>query len=293
MKQISMVVGVAFLSILGSASVAAADTTSSPPVICTNCPQGTGSVDPDGVSAEAHDFQPGTGGPGGVKIPTSSSYLAGCHFTFVPAGEEITLHPTAGAWIMTWTEDHWVVWCPPQVIAYTFYPVGDPPPAVVIDDMIADAYARTPVVAFNPRSSPDGDDAIPLVTQMLTFLWVDDAHWVPVSATASIPGFSVTTTATPVESTWVGGQDPPAVTCDQGTPYVFGIGGDDAQDQRCTTVFERSSAVADHRLELTVRWDVAYTCSIPVCGGSLPPLFTTSIRPVTVAEIQAIETASP
>lgn len=253
----------------------------------SNC--GGGGVDPDGRWIDAWTFSPGDPNSG-VPIPGGSSYLADCHWSKVLEGETRDLHPIAGAWTVTFTEDNWLVWCPPQVVVYAVFPVGDPPPPTVVDDMVRDAYDRTPVVAFNPRSSPDGTDDIPLVTQVLTYLWVDEALWTPVTATASIPGvFSVTTTATPVEATWTGGDKPATVVCDQGTPYQFGVGGDAGQDQSCTTVFTHSSDTTAAAVEVSVRWDVSLTCSIPVCGGPLPPIFTNSTRAVTVAEIQAVE----
>jgi hypothetical protein len=243
------------------------------------------------------------GGDGTTPIGTGSSYFVGCDFDRVAAGEEYVTGRDDVASVnvdnSVFPVDHWVIFCPDRIgqgplgfDAYTFYPVGDPPPAPVIDAMISDAYSRTPVVAFNPLSSPDGDEDIPLVTQMTTFLWVDEVAWVtPVSAVASIPGFSVTTTAIPSLADWRGGDEPTTCTGGQMQPYVFGIGGDEAQPSDCTMVFRHSSAVAEHEIGLAVTWTVGYTCSIPVCGGPLPDIVTSSARSVTVAEIQAIESA--
>lgn len=125
---------------------------------------------------------------------------------------------------------------------------------------------------------------------MTTFLWVDEAAWVtPVFAEASIPGFTVRTTATPALTEWQGGDDSATCDGDQMQPYVFGIGGDEAQPSDCSIVFTRSTAVIDEEIALDVIWDVNYTCSIPVCGGPLPDIIISSVRPVTVAEIQAVE----
>ena len=196
---------------------------------------------------------------------------------------------------MTFDEDSWIVWCPLRgnpALAYTYFPVGDPPPPLIVAEMVQSAYDRTPVVFFAPMSSPDGDEDIPLITQMITYLWVDDALWQPVSAVAEIPGiFTVTTTATPTTATWSGGDDPEQVVCTgPGVPYQYGVGGDDAQDQSCSMVYTRSSAVADRTLEVAVLWEVTVTCSIPTaCGGSLPPITTVTTRDVAVAEIQALE----
>ncbi|MGI9616262.1 MAG: hypothetical protein ACR2QO_25330, partial [Acidimicrobiales bacterium] len=245
-----------------------------------------------------------SGDDGTTPISTGSSYFDGCDFDQVAAGEEYVTGRSDIASVnvdnSVFPEDQWVIFCPDRIgqgplgfDAYTFYPVGDPPPVPVIDAMIADAYSRTPVVAFNPISSPDGDDDIPLVTQMTTFLWVDEVAWAtPVSAEASIPGFTVRTTAMPAIAEFQGGDDSATCDGDQMEPYVFGIGGDDAQPSECSIVFTRSTAVIDQEIALDVTWAVDYSCSIPVCGGPLPDIIISSVRPVTVAEIQAVESGS-
>lgn len=253
---------------------------------------GYGGVSPDGITAEVEFGSPGDGSE---VVPIGESVFADCSWDRVAAGEELVIgRPDVASINITgsiFDEDHWIVYCPQLsgFDAYTIYPVDDPPPVPIIEDLIADAYARTPVVAFNPITSPDGDETIPLITQMTTFLWVDEAGWVTeVTATASVPGFSVTTTALPRAARWSGGEEPVWCTGDDMHPYEFGIGGDEAQPSSCSMVYTRSSAVEDHRIEVEVVWDVAYACSIPVCGGPLPDITTISTRPVLVDEIQAV-----
>ncbi len=241
------------------------------------------------------------GGGGSRVVPTGSSVFAGCNWDLLEEGEELLIVRPDVASInitgSTFDEDHWVIYCPALngFDAYTIFPVGDPPPVPIILEMIGDAYAQTPVVAFNPITSPNGDDAIPLITQMTTFLWVDETAWAtPVTATISLPlpiaPFSVTTTAQAREAYWSGGDEPTWCSGEDMHPYVFGIGGDDAQPSNCSMVYRRSSALQDNTVDLEVLWDVSYSCSIPVCGGPLPDITTTSNRSVLVGEIQAVET---
>ena len=187
---------------------------------------------------------------------------------------------------------HWVVSCPGFPSVYTYFPVGEGPPQWVIDEMVQDAYARTPVTVFNPRSSPDGTAEIEIVVQATTFLWVDEDLWGPVSATASLPGISVTTTAVPYRATWSGGDEPEVLVCHgPGVPYRFGIGGDDAQDDSCSVVFKRDSTVVpDRTIDVSVHWAVSYACTAFCTGGRLPDIVTQSSRPVVVTEIQVVET---
>ena len=244
---------------------------------------------------------------GGTQtIPVGSSIFDGCTWERVLAGDDLVLDRVDIAAVnltgSTFAEDHYIVFCPhlteadlTGLDAYSIFPVGGPPPAATVLDMIADAYARTPVVVFNPITSPDGDEDIPLITQMITYLWVDEAAWTdPVTAISTLPipgsGFSVTTTATPSVALWSGGDEAARCYGDDMVPYVFGIGGDENQPSNCSMVYKRSSAVQDNIIELEVIWDVSYTCTlIPGCGGDLPDIITTGTRDVLVGEILAVE----
>ena len=56
--------------------------------------------------------------------------------------------------------------------------------------------------------------------------------------------------------------------------------------------YKTSSATNDHVLELTVEWEVTYTCSAYCGSGSLDPITRVDTRPVRVAEIQSIVTSA-
>jgi hypothetical protein len=55
---------------------------------------------------------------------------------------------------------------------------------------------QTPVIRSGPAQT-----ALQL-TNLPKWLWIDPAEWVPESKTATVPGESVTATATPVSVTW-------------------------------------------------------------------------------------------
>lgn len=216
------------------------------------------------------------------------------------AGEELLVpRPDVASINLTgsiFDEDHWIIYCPQLsgFDAYTIFPVGDPPPTPVIQQMIFDAYDQTPVLAFNPITSPDGDEDIFLITQAITFLWVDDIAWdTPVHATVTLPlpiaPFSVTTTAVAREAHWSGGDEPTWCSGDDMHPYDFGIGNDEDQPSDCFMIYKRSSAVQDNTVDLEVVWDVAYACSNGACGGPLPDITTISSRRLLVPRL----TSSP
>lgn len=276
--------------VLGAHHPVDARTSAQPRSCVQECRNGRGGIDGDHVYSGVGEFR--SGGRGGQPVSTGGSYLDECVWQRAEAGETRVLHPIADAYHVEFDEPHWLVWCAPFTIVYTYFPARVGPEQWVIDEMIQDAFYRTPVTLFNPRTSPDGTDDIALVVQTKTWLWVDEELWEPVWAEASIPPITVRTTATPYQATWTGGDEPRSLDClGPGEPYRFGVGGDEANDDSCTMVFTRDSTVEpDRRIEVAVRWRVEYTCTAYCAGGSLPDIITETSRAVTVTEIQAVET---
>lgn len=255
----------------------------------TNCNiYGSSAVDGEHIAAGV-SFTGRLSG-GGDPVDGGSSYLADCSWQEVKPDTPTFLHPIAGAWEVEVDELHWAVWCAPFTIAYAFFPAAEGPPVNVVQDMIRDAYYRTPVVRFDPQLSPPGDEDIPVLVQVKTFLWVDETLWdTPVQATASIPPISVTTTAQAYKAVWTGGDKPETLECDHGTPYRFGIGGDDANDDTCTMVFTKDSyARPDQQIDLSVHWAVTFTCTAYCGSGTLPDIITPSSREILVTEIPVV-----
>lgn len=80
------------------------------------------------------------------------------------------------------------------------------------------AYRQLRLPAPRIRSNPGG----PQLVNLPTWLWVERLDWVPQSATVSVPGASVTATATPTRVVWTMG-DGGEVTCaSAGTPFPPG-----------------------------------------------------------------------
>lgn len=169
------------------------------------------------------------------------------------------------------------------------WPLSDPPPQIVLDVLIANAYALVELPLQVGSSAPFGDADAPMITQLSTWLWVDPAVWTPRSATTpEVFGVSVTVTATPANVTFTG-PDGETVDCgaNLGPAYDFDVP-DDEQSSPCTLTYRHSSAVGDHRLSSTITWTATYVCSA-ICGsGTLPDYVVTTGRDVIVAEIQAI-----
>jgi len=134
-------------------------------------------------------------------------------------------------------------------------------------------------------------EASPAAEQLVglpTWLWLDREMWGAVSATASVPGVSVTAVARPVSVEWAMG-DGSTVTCaGPGTPY--GIGGNpQSPSPDCGYTYRISSAGrpgGTFAVSATVDWTVTWSGAGQ--SGVFPGLTTTSGAGFAVAESQAL-----
>lgn len=136
------------------------------------------------------------------------------------------------------------------------------------------------------RANPVGDQLVNLPTWM----WLDRGSWSDISATASVPGVSVTATARPRTVTWAMG-DGNSVTCvGAGTP--FPVGGDPkSASPDCGHTYKSSSAgrPADaFPVTATVQWTVTWSGAGQ--SGTFPNLSTNASAAFRVAESQGITT---
>lgn len=148
--------------------------------------------------------------------------------------------------------------------------------------------ARSRLVVAGPRVgvSPVGDQLVNLPT----WLWLDRAGWGPRSATAAVPGVSVTAVARPTWVSWNLG-DGTSLTC-PGPGTVFPAGGDPgAASPDCGHVYRRSSAGRPDQacaVTATVHWTVTWAGAGQ--SGAFPDMTTTSTAWWRVAEAQALGT---
>ncbi|MFI7679533.1 hypothetical protein [Actinophytocola sp. NPDC049390] len=125
--------------------------------------------------------------------------------------------------------------------------------------------------------------------QLPTWLWLADG-WETVTATASVPGVSVTATAKPELVTWLMG-DGAIVTCHgPGTRFRAGMDPRSGSPD-CGHVYRRSSASQPggvYLVQATVRWLVSWAGAGD--SGVFLPMTTTSTVELRVAESQALNT---
>jgi hypothetical protein len=144
------------------------------------------------------------------------------------------------------------------------------------------AKLRLPEVTI--RMNPPGDQLVNLPI----WLALGPASWRPQSATASVPGVSVTATARPVKVAWSMG-DGITRTCEgPGTAWTRGTD-PRAASPDCGHVYRRSSAGAAggaYTVSATVTWEVTWAGAGQ--SGTVPGLETTGQVQTRVQESQAV-----
>lgn len=157
-------------------------------------------------------------------------------------------------------------------------------PQVDLDELARSARARLRLPVPAIRTNPDTERADVLVTVPVWF-WVDDSSWGSRSATASVPGVSVTATATPEKVVWQLG-DGTSITCGQGVAWAAGTDPRKASPA-CGHVYDLPAPVT-LTLTATVTWTVTWAGGGR--SGTVPNLVTTATTSVHVAEAPAINT---
>ena len=218
-----------------------------------------------------------------------------CSFLPLPADEvaqldQASLHPDQqGGWFYhpcqggdgrTLRQWQGPIWVPFPDAAN---PVVDPAA------LAQEAYRLLPIPTPRLGMNPAADQR--QLVHLVTWLWVDQMTWDARSATVSVPGQSVTATATPVQVDWSMG-DGRTVTCrGPGRPYDP-LRPTSVQRPTCAYTYERSSAgEPGGRLTVsaTATWRVTWRATgLVTSSGQLPPLRRTAQLSVTVAEGQTL-----
>jgi hypothetical protein len=166
------------------------------------------------------------------------------------------------------------------------------PPVVSPEVLARQARARLELPGVRVSLSP----AARQLTHFPTWLTVDPWSWQPRSATASVPGVSVTATARPTKATWwMGdhffGRPQGVVVCSgPGTPFRSGMDPAGASPD-CGYTYRRSSAGGPGErftVTVTIAWKVTWAGAGQ--SGTVPGLTTTGSVQVPVEESHALVT---
>src|SRR5262249_17095095 len=139
---------------------------------------------------------------------------------------------------------------------------------------------RLPLPAIRVNPAPPAAQLVFLPT----WLWLDGSSWGPRSATASVPGLSVTATARPAKLVFSTG-DGASVSCPgPGTGWSEGKN-PDAASPDCGHTYTRPGS---YSLTATVTWQVSWAGGGQT--GTVPDLTTTSTITLNVTDSQALNT---
>lgn len=176
-------------------------------------------------------------------------------------------------------DSHGLVWIPAGQTT---------PPALTPQQVAQIARGRLRLPAPTITASPAGTQLVHLPT----WLWLSGG-WTPSSATASVPGVSVTAVATPMTVTWSMG-DGGTVTCTgPGTPFSTDVDPKSASPD-CGHIYRRSPVHEPgqtFRVSATVHWTVTWSGAGQ--NGTFPDLTTTNSATFRVAESQALNNGRP
>lgn len=155
---------------------------------------------------------------------------------------------------------------------------GPPPPSP--EELARQAYSQLRLPSPSIAASPEG----PQLVRLPTWMWIESG-WEPVSATASVPGVSVTATAKPTTVDWSMGEGG-SRTCDgPGTHYTADEDPRSASPD-CGYTYRRTSGEKGFSVTATVRWSVTWSGAGQ--SGTFDGLSTTSSTSFVVEEVGAV-----
>ena len=169
------------------------------------------------------------------------------------------------------------------------WPLGERPPRVVVDWIVARAIAGLEIPVLPVASAPAGTEAAPMITGLPAWFWVDEAGWQPVHTTASeVFGVAVTVTAEPVDL-WVGNRSGWQACGARGQPFRPG---QPDRRSRCTLTYLHSSASGPQAAAARIRWRVSYACSAHCGRAAMADVVVATNRAVLVGEVQVLSAGS-
>lgn len=159
-------------------------------------------------------------------------------------------------------------------------------PVISPEVLARQAASRLDLPVVRVGSSPSGEKLV----RLPVWLWVERSSWAPRSATASVPGLSVTARAEPRRAVWRMGDGSAVVCRAAGTRWRGGMN-PRASSPDCGYTYRRSSAAqprAAYVVSVTVTWAVSWSGGGR--SGTLPALSTSTSTRFRVGESQAVIT---
>ncbi|GAA3302518.1 PKD domain-containing protein [Dactylosporangium vinaceum] len=153
-----------------------------------------------------------------------------------------------------------------------------PDPAVLAARAVRELNLPLPAIRVNP--SPPAKQ----LAYLPTWLWLDASSWGAKSATASVPGLSVTATAKPAKLVFSTGEGASVTCAGRGTEWTRGTD-PEKPSPTCGHTYTRPGS---YSLTATVTWQISWAGGGQT--GTVPDLVTTSTVALEVTESQALNT---
>jgi hypothetical protein len=157
------------------------------------------------------------------------------------------------------------------------------------DPVVLAAQAESKLTLLKPQvdSSPAPGKA--QVVQLPTWAWMPKAQWAPISATATVPGESVTATATPDRLSFSWGDGTSSSCQGPGTPYVAGSSDASTSSPTCGHTYRITSASApDQQFPVTATLSWKITWNGGGQAGTFPDLATTTTVHWPVEQVESV-----
>jgi len=163
---------------------------------------------------------------------------------------------------------------------------GDSPvtvtPAMLAERAVSQLSLPSPSIQVSPQATQ--------LVGLGTWLWLESDSWEPQTATATVPGLSVTATAEPARAVWSMG-DGASVTCTgAGTPWSNSFD-PKAESPDCGYTYSRVSAgepSGQYAVSVTVYWAVSWQGGGQ--SGTVPDLTVADDTGLIVEEAQTVIT---
>lgn len=215
--------------------------------------------------------------------------LAACRATYVPLNESPASAAGKGGWYYTPCAKG--LGMPANGVGpLSFIPASAAVPAVPA--IVLALRARRELVLPVPSisSSPGSAAGVPKVVNLPTWAWIGGGVWAPVTATAAVPGTSVTATATPRYVAWSWGDGAASVCRGPGAVYRAGVSDPAAASPDCGHTYARTSKNAPglrFRVSATIHWQITWRATTGQ-AGRFPDMTSTAAQAWPVEEIDAL-----
>jgi hypothetical protein len=151
-------------------------------------------------------------------------------------------------------------------------------PAVLAQQAVDSLRLPRPRIAASPEAAQ--------LVHLPVWLWLEGDSWQTQTASASVPGLTVTARAVPTQVTWSMGEGSTVVCDGPGTPWKRGNDAKAASPD-CGHTYTRPSATP-LRTTVVVDWEVTWSGGGQ--SGTVPPMTTTASVSWTVTESHALVT---